>query len=639
MSVEFHLLGDVGARAGGRELELGHARQWSVLVALLVEANRTVPSELLLDRVWGQTRPHRALSTLYSYVSRLRRALAAAGTEVTIGRRTGGYVITVDPAAIDLHHFRDLTALARSVPDPEALALFDEALALWRGRPFGGLNQPWLAEVRERLDRERLTAELDRNDIRLRRGDDLALLTALSELGARHPLDERLAGQHMLALYRSGRQQDALERFGRTRFSLASELGLDPGPALDQLHRRILNGDPELGPARTAITAAPPRADLPPLPVLFTGRKAELARLREAGSLIAVDGMAGVGKTALALALAHDLGPRHPDGRLFLDLHAHTAGRHARTASEVLGRLLIALGVPEDRLPADDADRAALWRERLHGRRVLVVLDNVEGGAQVRPLLPVPPGCLMLVTSRRRLTSLDGAALLTLESLPETDARQLFVSLLGDDRATASPAAVGEVVRLCGNLPLALRIAAARLRHRPQWSIEHLAARLADPRTRLAELEAEDHGVAAAFDLSYRTLNADQQRVFRLLGLAPLPDLGPAGVAQLSGLPAARAERLLGDLVDAHLVEEHTEGRYRCTELMRAYAAQLTQEGTEEAVGPRTPAARGTDALISQTLTLQRGPDLLSRTPSRTESVAAQRFPDTRRNLGRSGLR
>jgi DNA-binding SARP family transcriptional activator len=578
MSVEFHLLGDVGARAGGRDLELGHARQWSVLVALLVEANRTVPSELLLDRVWGQARPHRALSTLYSYVSRLRRALAAVGTEVTIGRRTGGYVITVDPAAVDLHHFRDLTALARNASDPEALALFDQALALWRGRPFGGLNQPWLTEVRERLDRERLTAEMDRNDIRLRRGDHQALLASLSELSARHPLDERLAGQHMLALYRAGRQQDALERFGRTRFGLASELGLDPGPALDQLHHRILSSDPELSPISAAVTATPPRAGLPPLPASFTGRCTELTRLREAGPLIAVDGMAGVGKTALALTLAHHLCPMHPDGRLFLDLHAHTPGRSARTASEVLGRLLNALGVPADRLPAEDADRAALWRERVHNRRFLVVLDNVESGAQVRPLLPVPQGSVVLITSRRRLTSLDGAALLTLNPLPDNDARQLFTHLLGDDRATTEPAAVADVVRLCGNLPLALRIAAARLRHRPQWSIEHLAARLADPRTRLAELEAEDHGVAAAFDLSYRTLTADQQRVFRLLGQASVSDLSSAGVAALAGLSTARAERLLGDLVDAHLVEEHTEDRYRCTELLRAYAVQLDCE-------------------------------------------------------------
>ncbi|SMD27033.1 DNA-binding transcriptional activator of the SARP family [Kibdelosporangium aridum] len=553
--VEFRLLGEIEAQQGGQLVDLGHARQRCVLVTLLVEADQVVQVDQLLDRVWGERPPTRARDSLYSYLSRLRQILP----DVDIVRRSGGYVLSVDPDLVDLHRFRRLAAEARDTGD---VRLFDQALALWRGEPFAGLDTPWLADVRETLNRERLAAELDRNDLELS-VDRIPQLTARA---AEFPLDERLAGQLMLALHQSGRQSGALAVYDETRRALAAQLGIDPSPELTRTRQQILTN--------SATPAA--RFELPRDVTQFTGRTTELRYLlTNADGVAAIDGMAGIGKTALAVRLAHQLAPQYPDGQLFLDLHAYTPGSAPLSPAAALDKVLRAIGVSA--IPDDVDERATLWRSRLAGRRMLIVLDNVADTAQVRPLLPGTPECLVLITSRQRLAGLDDARVLSLDVLPPRDAKELFGRIIGEERQIAEPGAVEEVLRLCGYLPLAIRLAAARLRHRSRWMVAHLAGRLRDQR-QLAELHAEDRSVATAFSLSYEHLDSPHQRLFRLLGLIPGPDFDVHAAAALGDISLPEADRLLEGLLDVHLLQQPSPGRYRMHDLLRAYAAQLAKD-------------------------------------------------------------
>lgn len=583
MELELRVLGNTEARAGDQVLDLGHPRQRCVLAALVVEAGSVVTTDQLLDRAWGEQLPLRGRDTLYSYLSRLRQVLAGHATLV---RRKGGYVLDVHPDAVDVHRFR---ALVRR----SDLASLDEALALWRGPAFADLDTPWITGVREALDRERRSAVLDRNDLALRQGRHADLLNELFEDVEAQPLDERLAGQLMLALYRSGRQADALHHYQKLRDRLADELGGDPSPPLRQLHAKILRGDV------VPLKAEPPprtgRNDLPRDIADFTGREDELRLLLAAVPgddaamtavvIEAIDGMAGVGKTALAVHLAHRLQDRYPDARLFIDLHGHSNDRDAVSAGAALESLLRALGVPADTIPDDVDERSALWRAELAERRVLVVLDNAADSAQVQALLPGAPRCLALVTSRRRLVDLPTTRTVSLDVMPVPDAVALFTSIVGEDRAAAEPDAVHDVVSSCGCLPLAVRLAAARLRSRPQWTIAHLARRLHDAKRRLSELSAGDLGVTVAFDLSYRNLSDEQQLVFRVAGLHPGDDFDVPAAAALAGLDEDTAEEVLEDLVDVHLLQQPVPGRYRFHDLLRHHANTLAAETGAERCG------------------------------------------------------
>ncbi|GAB3902731.1 BTAD domain-containing putative transcriptional regulator [Kibdelosporangium lantanae] len=553
MTVEFRVLGEIEARRDGELVDLGHARQRCVLAVLLVEANHPVHVDQLVDRVWGERVPNSARESLYSYLSRLRQAL----TDATIVRRSGGYVLNVDPDSVDLHRFLRMVDQARETGDA---ALFDDALRLWDGEPFAGLNTPWLQTQRESLEQKRLAAELDRNDLELSQG-----VGRVAELTARYeqfPLDERLTGQLMLALQRAGRQSRALAVYDQTRRALADQLGIDPSPELTALRQQILTN--------SAIPSA--RSDLPRDANQFTGRTLELRCLAEqmAGSVAAIDGMAGVGKTALVVRLAHQLVPRYPDGQIFLDLHAYTPGSSPLRPAAALDKLLRAVGVTA--MPDDMEERAALWRTKIAGQRLLIVLDNAAETAQVRPLLPGTADCLVLVTSRQRLTGLDGAFVLSLDVLSPAEAEELFRRVIGTGRM--DNAAVQEVLQLCGYLPLAIRLAAARLQHRPTWTVEHLARRLRDQRP-LAELQAEDRSVGAAFSLSYQQLDYSHRRMFRLLGRVPGPDFDVHAAAALAATSLGEADRLLEGLLDAHLVQQPAADRYRLHDLLHAYAADL----------------------------------------------------------------
>ncbi|MFT7871254.1 MULTISPECIES: AfsR/SARP family transcriptional regulator [Amycolatopsis] len=594
------VLGPVELRVDGRVLEVGHARQRCVLAVLLVEVNRVVTTEQLLDRVWADRLPHKARQVASNYVSRLRRALTSAG-DVAVLRRGGGYVLETDPESVDLHRFHRLVEHARGREDPQALALLEEAAGLWRGEPFAGLDTPWLAAVRTSLERERVAARLDRVDVALRCGRHTEVLPELLALADQDVLDERVAAQLMLALHRAGRTVDALAHYRRLRARLIEQLGTEPGAALQNLHQRILDTDPALAPPppptiEGGTLERPVPRQLPAPPRCFTGRGSELARLDQAliacrpastrsGTTVvvsAIGGAGGIGKTWLALAWAHQHLERFPDGQLFTDLRGFSLVDAPVTPDAALFGFLTALGVTANRVPADMDAAAALYRSLVAGKRMLVVLDNAATADQVIPLLPGSPTCAVLVTGRTGLASLidrHGARHLRLDVLDRTEARALLAARLGADRVTAEPDAVDELAQLCGGYPLALSITARHAATRPSVPLAEIAAEL-----RELGLEMLDHDTDPAASLptvlswSLRHLTDEQRTVFGLLGIAPGPDTTLPAVAALTGLPPAAARKALSALEEASMVERRPHGRYAMHDLIRDYAATTAHD-------------------------------------------------------------
>ncbi|MEJ3749426.1 tetratricopeptide repeat protein [Actinomycetes bacterium KLBMP 9797] len=580
--MEFRLLGPVEAFANGQVVDLGRPQQRLVLAVLLVDVGRLVPTELVIDRVWDVA-PGGARRTLQVHVARLRRVLARADASVRLVGRAGGYLLDVDPDRVDAHRFQRLIGQAREHRAPAAL--LDQALDLWRGAPLSDLPGQWAARVRQGWSQRYLEAVVAWALAALQDGDPGPVVARLGVLVGEHPLVEPLAGAYMRALYAAGRPADALNHYAVVRRTLREELGTDPSGDLRRLHREILSGD--LGAATGDGPEAPPvPRHLPAAPQMFTGRVPELAALagaQDASTVVisAIDGMAGIGKTALAVHAAHGMVDRYPDGQLFLDLRGHTPGMAPVEPCEALDHLLRALGVPGTEIPPGTQERAALYRTRLADRRVLVVLDNAAGEDQVASLLPGSPGCLVLVTSRRRLAGLDHTLMLSLDTLPTPDAVALFTQTTGESRLRdESPELLAELVELCGRLPLALRIAAARLRSHPAWRLSDLVERLRDQRHRLVELEAGQRSVTAALDLSYRNLSADQRRAYRMVGLHPGPDLDVYATAALLDSTVVHASRMLDQLLDAHLLLEPVAGRHRFHDLTRAHAAGRDQSGS-----------------------------------------------------------
>ena len=602
----FELLGPVQARCGERAADLGPRKRRFVLAVLALEVNRLVMVDRLVDLCWPDSPPATAQATIRSHVSGLRAALtgiSAAGHGVVLQRQGPGYLLNCPPDRVDAHRFSQLTEAAAAEPDDQRrVALLDTALALWRGPVLAGAASEQIRrQLAGHLEEARLTAVTDRLDGLLRLGRDHGVVDLLTRLVAEHPHRHRITGLLMLALHRTGRTPEALRTYRDTRRRLTDDLGLDPPAELQRLEMAILRDDPSLAaPARSVVaapaattTAAPRPAQLPADLPTFTGRQNELATvlrlLPDAGEaapavvVSAVDGMAGVGKTALAVHAAHQVRDRFPDGQLFLDLHGFTQGIAPVEPADALERLLHGLGVPGEQVPPGLDDRAAAYRTVLDDRRMLILLDNAATEAQVQPLLPAAPGCLVLVTSRRRLTGLDCAHPLSLDVLPSDVAVELLTRVAGAGRlADAPPGLVEEVARLCDGLPLALRLAAARLRARPAWNLADLAVRLRDARRRLAELEAGQRSAAAAFQLSYQNLDPQQRQAFRLLGLHPGPDIDTFAAAALTGTTPADADRLLEILLDSHLVQQHAPDRYQLHDLLRVYAAHAAENEDPE---------------------------------------------------------
>ncbi|MCK2244850.1 MULTISPECIES: BTAD domain-containing putative transcriptional regulator [unclassified Crossiella] len=569
MTLEFRLLGVVEATSAGRPLEVGHARQRSVLAVLLTEVNRPVPAAVLLDRVWGDRLPDTARDTLGSYLSRLRRTLAPAG--VTLTRGNGGYTLTVPDTAVDLHRFRALCAKARTAAAP--LPLLEAALALWRGEPFADLDAPGLDPLRTALAQERHTAELDRDDLLLAQGRPAELLPELITAVEATPLDERRTGQLMLALCRLGRQADALARYADLRARLAGELGIDPGPRLRELHQRILTADPAL----TSPTRGTP-AQLPAPPRLFTGRDAELAALT-VGETSVVSGIGGIGKTSLVLFWAQRHLPAFPDGQLYVDLRGFDPASPPMPPGVALRGFLDALGVLPSAVPVDEHAQAARYRSLVTGRRLLIVLDNARDSEQVLPLLPGGDTCTVVVTSRHRLDGLlatHRARPVPVAGLAESDARHLLARYLGADRLAAEPAAVTALLTRCARLPLALGIVAARAATHPDFPLAALAEELREDTTRLDALDSGEltASLRAVFTTTYHALSPAAVALAGLLAHAPGPDLGLTALPALTDEPLPATRPRLRELTALHLVQEHTPGRYRMHDLVRLFAAE-----------------------------------------------------------------
>ncbi|MFD7260154.1 tetratricopeptide repeat protein [Streptomyces sp. NPDC059874] len=597
--MRFTILGPVEVVAPGSDAPGLAPRHRAVLAYLLLHAGVAISTDRLVDAMWGSLPPDSARAQIQTTIAAIRRMLRASEADRMLATRPAGYVITPEPGQLDLDEFTSLIAKAPAISDDpgDTADQIRAALALWRGEPLADISAHYVQSARARLNGQLLTAVERLAELELARGRHDDLIDELSGHVAANPLRERLCCQLMLALHRAGRPTEALDVARTFRATLAEEQGLDPGHAFSKLEQDILRDAPDLRPPVTA-PAKPQGINFLPYDVPdFTGREGELDGLIRLWSgnnggvvtISAIDGMAGVGKTTLAVHAGHRLADHFPDGQLFIDLQAHTAGQAPLDAGAALEVLLGQLGVPAQHIPASVADRAALWRSELSGRRVLAVLDNALGADQVRQLLPGTSRALILITSRRRLTDLDGAHALSLDVLPAADAVELFTAIVGE-RAAAEPLAVLDVLQLCGFLPLAVRIAAARLHHRPRWTIAYLADRLRDQRRRLSELATSERGVAAAFTLSYEQLTADQQRMFRLLGIQPGRDISPEAASALADLPLDQAETLLEDLLDAHVLTQHQLGRYTFHDLLREHAlataaAQEPPNAQREALG------------------------------------------------------
>ena len=581
--MEFRALGPIELWSAGQQCDLGPARARRVLAILLLTPRTIVPAEVLIDRLWDTRPPPKARESLSVYIARLRASLRLALDDgVRLAGRARGYVLDVDPEAVDLHQFRRLRrqaeALSASGDYDHAASLLREADGLWRGQALAGIPGDWVGRMRDSLEEERRGAILERVECELELGRHADLVGELRQLLAQYPLDETFIAHQMTALYWNGRPADALSLYRETRARLVDEQGTEPGPMLAELHQRILRRDPQLAVRLAGQRPGPvsPPDTLPPETGDFVGRSGELESLTgEHGGLpqlSVIEGMPGVGKTALALRAARKVCGQYPDGLLYLDFHGYDPGRPALDAAEALHRLLRMLVVPATQIPDSIGERAALWQAQLSRRRVVVILDDAARLDQIRPLLPTGGRCLILITTRRRLPDLDGARTLPLDLLSIDDAIALFRRIAGPARAQDEEK-VAMAVGLCGRLPLAIQLTAGRLAQGCPPSLADLIEELSQPSAQLGSSGAASPEVMSAFDLSYRALEPDHQRFFRRLGVSPCPSVSMPAAAALAGCSLAEAEKALAALLDHHLLARAPADQFCYHHLIRGYAA------------------------------------------------------------------
>lgn len=610
------LLGPVEVMAAGKLAAITQPGLRALLALLALSANRAVSESVLIDGLWHDELARPREGNLHAQVYQLRRRLAAMEPGRGSSRlltRPPGYQLVLGPEESDLSLFTDLAtrgrAAARSGDAEAAVGALRDALALWRGPALADV-----AEITDRLsaeaatlDEQRLAVQLDYADAALATGRHAELAVDLAALVAEHPLRERIRGQLMLALYRSGRQSEALACYQEGWRVLRAELGVEPGPDLKDLQRKILHADPSLAAPPTGVLSAPgpqvPR-QLPAGVRHFAGRAAELKQLDAllseevpGGTVVitAISGTGGIGKTALALRWSHQVAPRFPDGQLYVNLRGYDPGGVALTPTEAARGFLDALGVPPAQVPQSREAQIALYRTILADRRLLILLDNARDPEQVRPLLPASPGCLVIVTSRSAMTGLsitEGAVTIPLELVSHEEAEELLAARLGGSRLAAEPTAAAQLVALCARLPLALAITAARAAANPAVPLSSFAAQMSSEHDRLDALDSGDSttSVRAVFSWSVSQLSDEATRLFRVLGLHPGPDCTPAAASSMAGVPESEAQRLLAELARASLISEHVNGRYTFHDLLRAYASE--QAATNESASDRRLARR-----------------------------------------------
>ncbi|MFF9480374.1 BTAD domain-containing putative transcriptional regulator [Streptomyces sp. NPDC014733] len=615
--MDFSLLGPIAVTTGSGELSLGPAKRRSVLALLLLQPNTTVPLEQLIDSLWEDEPPEHARTVVQGHVSRLRATLAQGGADafgIELTTHGSAYLLRLPEELIDAHRFGELVALARPEEAPaDAVPLLREALGLWRGPALTGtVTSPPFAAAAHALEERRLTAVEALGRAHGALGAHEQAAAVLYNAAVNHPLREGLIAGLMQALFRTGRQSDALEWFHRTRRLLNEELGVDPGERLRGAYEEILRAEKARPAAKPSAvsreTGAGAQADarvpaqgghasggasgsgrsgaaprlLPRPPARFLGREHQLAALTailtsrtpQESPLAVVAGPAGVGKTACAVQWAHQHAAAFPDGQLFADLRGFGEGDEAAPA-EILRDFLLALGTPPERVPSSAEAASALFRSLVAERRLLVVLDNARGSAQVRPLLPGGPHCATVVTSRSRLDGLvatDWARPVGLQAMGHEEGAALLGAMLGAERVAEDPAAAQELVALCDGLPLALRAAAAQLTARPRWRLARLAAALRDERRRLALLSAEDTGIAAALRMSVARLSADDAQLLSALATSADGHLNSSVAAALAGYDQERTQDALDRLAEMHLVDEESTDVYTISTLTQLFA-------------------------------------------------------------------
>lgn len=598
--VEFGVLGPITVWSDDRQLSAGGPRQRCVLGALLVHLGREVTVDQLIGYLWANDPPRTARSVIQVQISHLRRILADS-----ISTTPGGYTLVVDPDSVDLHRFRRLRDEAAKAEPEESANLLQQALGCWRGVPFSGIGSEHLDySVVAPLVEERWSATLSWATCALELGRNREVVTKLTPLVSEEPFRERLHYLFITALWRDNERARALAEYEEFRSRLANELGVDPGPELVSLHARILQEDLRKDTSRVPGDSSPAspefrylvRNDLPRDLPDFIGREESLRKLEEAAfrdddraKVCVITGSGGEGKTTTAVRFGYEAVKRFPDGQLFIDLYGYTSNKEPLDPSSALGALLRAVGISPEAVPDSLDERSALWRATLRDRKALLILDNAAGFSQVSPLLLPSPGSLTLITTRNDLSGLSGARLLSLGMFDERSSLEFLEQILGAERVRSEPERAREIVRVCGGLPLALRVVSGRMLSRPKWSFAHVAKRLNEQNRKLRELQVEGQSVESAIDLSFQSLSPSQRRTFLLLGLMIGNTIDLAGGSALLDTTVEDADDALQELVGMCLVDEPQGDVYRLHDLIRSFAQERTALllGEEEVVAAK----------------------------------------------------